>query len=93
MAMGMTDRRQQAQRRVKSVPATVTIDRELMDFIDVLLQRRAFKSRSHVVNAALDYLKWTLENDPNRFFGRQVVPAKTSQVPPQPQNTDRLPLR
>lgn len=93
MGIGMTDRRQQAQRRVKSVPVTVTIDRELMDFIDVLLQRRAFKSRSHVVNAALDYLKWTLENDPNRFFGRQVVPAKTSPVPPQPQNKDRLPLR
>jgi len=91
--MGMTDRRQQAQRRVKSVPATVTIDRELMDFIDVLLQRRAFKSRSHVVNAALDYLKWTLENEPNRFFGGQVVPAKTLPVPPQPQNTDRLPPR
>ena len=91
--MYMTDRRQQAQRRVKSVPATVTIDRELMDFIDVLLQRRAFKSRSHVVNAALDYLKWTLENDPNRFFGQRVAPVKTSQVPPQPQNTDRLPPR
>lgn len=91
--MIMTDRRQQAQRRVKSVPATVTIDRELMDFIDVLLQRRAFKSRSHVVNAALDYLKWTLENDPNRFFGQRVVPVKTSQVPPPPQNKDRLPLR
>ncbi len=91
--MGMTDRRQQAQRRVKSVPATVTIDRELMDFIDVLLQRRAFKSRSHVVNAALDYLKWTLENDTNRFFGQRVAPVKTSQVPPQPQNTDRLPPR
>mgnify|MGYP001255656361 CR=1 FL=1 len=89
----MTDRRQQAQRRVKSVPATVTIDRELMDFIDVLLQRRAFKSRSHVVNAALDYLKWTLENDPNRVFGRQVVPTKTLPVPQQPKNKDRLPLR
>lgn len=91
--MLMTDRRQQAQRRVKSVPATVTIDRELMDFIDVLLQRRAFKSRSHVVNAALDYLKWTLENEPNRFFGQRVAPAKTSPVPPQPPNKDRPPLR
>jgi hypothetical protein len=89
----MTDRRQQAQRRVKSVPATVTIDRELMDFIDLLLQRRAFKSRSHVVNAALDYLKWTLENDPNRFFGQRVAPVKTLPVPPQPPNTDRLPPR
>ena len=91
--MGMPDRREQAQRRVKSGPATVTIDRELMDFIDVLLQRRAFKSRSHVVNAALDYLKWTLENDPNRFFGQRVAPTKTLPVPPQPKNTDLLPPR
>jgi hypothetical protein len=89
----MTDRRQQAQRRVKSIPATVTIDRELMDFIDVLLERRAFKSRSHVVNAAVDYLKWTLENEPNRFFGRRAAPAKTLPVPPQSQNTSRLPPR
>jgi hypothetical protein len=89
----MTERRQQTQRRVKSVPATVTIDRELMDFIDVLLQRRAFKSRSHVVNAALDYLKWTLENEPNRFFGQRVAPVKSSPIPPQPHNRDRLPPR
>lgn len=89
----MTERRQQTQRRVKSVPVTVTIDRELMDFIDVLLQRRAFKSRSHVVNAALDYLKWTLENDPSRFFGQRGVPANKQQTPPQLNNKDRLPPR
>ena len=64
----MTERRQQAQRRVKSVPVTVTIDRELMDFLEMVQANRVFRSRSHAVNAALDYLKWTLENEPTRFL-------------------------
>jgi hypothetical protein len=89
----MTERRQQAQRRVKSTPVTVTIDKELMEFLDVVLERRAFRSRSHAVNAALDYLKWTLENEPTRFFGpRAVQPSKTPQ-PPIPQNRGRQPPR
>jgi len=89
----MTERRQQAQRRVKSVPVTVTIDREIMEFLDLVLERRVFRSRSHAVNAALDYLKWTLENEPTRFFGPRGVQPNKVPGPHIPQNRGPQPPR
>lgn len=89
----MTERRQQAQRRVKSVPVTVTIDRELMDFLEMVQANRVFRSRSHAVNAALDYLKWTLENEPTRFFGQRAARPGKEPRPQIPQNRGRQPPR
>ena len=89
----MTERRQQAQRRVKSVPVTVTIDREIMEFLDLVLERRVFRSRSHAVNAALDYLKWALENEPTRFFGPRAVQPSKVPGPRIPQNRGQQPPR
>jgi hypothetical protein len=64
----------------RRVPISVTLDKELYDFLENMIDRRMFKDRSHVVNAALDYLKWTIENKPMDYFG----PRKPSSSPPSP---------
>jgi hypothetical protein len=68
----------------RKVPVSVTLDRPIYDLIDDLIGRRVFKDRSHAVNAALDFLAWTLKNNPSLFYGeRSVQPSPpTHQQPP-----------
>jgi hypothetical protein len=74
-------RRRPTEERVRRVPISITIDRELYEFIESMIDRKMFKDRSHLVNAALDYLKWTLEHRPMDFYGPRTV----KQTPPTPQ--------
>jgi len=62
----------------RKVPVSVTLDRPIYDLIDEMITRRIFKDRSHAVNAALDFLAWTLKNNPNLFYGERIV----QQTPP-----------
>ncbi len=73
-------RRKPSEDRVRRVPVSVTLDRELYEFLENMIDRRMFKDRSHVINAALDYLKWTIENKPMDYFG----PRKANNMPPTP---------
>jgi hypothetical protein len=78
---GRMSRRRPQEERLRKVPVSVTMDRELYDFIETLIANRSFKDRTHVVNAAVDYLRWTLQNNPMAFFGRRGI----QQSPQQPQ--------
>ncbi len=75
----------------RKVPVSVTLDRQIYDLIDDMIARRVFKDRSHAVNAALDYLAWTLKNNPSQFYGDRSV----QQFPPtrqqQPGTNPRYP--
>ena len=73
-------RRKPSEDRVRRVPISITLDRELYEFLENMIDRRMFKDRSHVVNAALDYLRWTIENRPMEYFG----PRKANNSPPSP---------
>ena len=73
-------RRKPSEDRVRRVPISITLDRELYEFLENMIDRRMFKDRSHVVNDALDYLKWTIENRPMEYFG----PRKANNSPPNP---------
>lgn len=57
----------------RKVPVSVTLDRPIYDLIDDMISRRIFKDRSHAVNAALDFLAWTLKNNPSQFYGERSV--------------------
>lgn len=65
---------------MRRVPVSVTLDRELYEFLENMIDRKMFKDRSHVINAAIDYLRWTIENKPMEYFG----PRKVSNSPPTP---------
>ena len=71
-------RRQVERDMTRKVPVSVTLDRPIYDVIDEMISRRIFKDRSHAVNAALDFLAWTLKNNPSAFYGERIVP----QTPP-----------
>lgn len=71
-------RRQVERDMTRKVPVSVTLDRPIYDLIDEMITRRIFKDRSHAVNAALDFLAWTLKNNPNLFYGERIAP----QTPP-----------
>ena len=70
--------RRAAQNRVKSMPVTATIDRELLEWLDELVSKRAFRSRSQAINASLYFFKQSIEENPQRFFGRRTP----QQIPP-----------
>ena len=80
-------RRKPSEDRVRRVPVSITLDGELYEFLENMIDRRMFKDRSHVINAALDYLKWTVENKPMDYFGPRKS-NNTPPTPPQPQNRD-----
>ena len=65
----LVTRRQNERNLTKRVPVTITMDRELYEWIDEMVERGIFKDRTHGVNAALDYLKWTIMNKPMEYFG------------------------
>ncbi len=45
------------------------MEKDLYDMVDELIDRKTFKDRSHAINAAVDFLRWTLKNDPMKFYG------------------------
>ena len=77
-------RRQVERDLSRKVPVSVTLDRPIYDLIDEMINRRVFKDRSHAVNAALDFLAWTLKNNPSQFYGERS--AQPSQPTRQPQS-------
>ena len=80
-------RRRPQEERLKKVPISVTIDRELYDFIEALIDHRTFKDRSHAINRAVHYLKWTIENEPMKLFGppqSRIAPQKRPPVQQRP---------
>ena len=83
--------RKQAQNRVKSLPVTVTIDRELLDWVELLIERRMFANRSHAVNQAINFLKWTLEHNPKAFYGERIVQQTQPTRQPQPDTNQNSP--
>jgi hypothetical protein len=84
-------RRRPTEERVRRVPISITLDRELYEFIEEKIDRKMFKDRSHLINAALDYLKWTLDHRPMEFFGPRTV-KQTPKVSQPPKERDpRLP--
>jgi hypothetical protein len=62
-------RRQTERDYSRRIPVSFTMEKELYDLVDELIDRKTFKDRSHALNAAVDFLRWTLANDPMRFYG------------------------
>ena len=80
-------RRQVERDMSRKVPVSVALDRPIYDLIDDMISRRIFKDRSHAVNAALDFLAWTLKNNPSQFYGERSV-QQTQQVRQQQPGTN-----
>lgn len=82
----MSTNRRQAQNRVKSLPVTVTIDRDLLDWLEQQVDSRMFANRSHAVNRAVGFLQWALKHHPEIFYGSsQPVSSPRPQPTHQPQ--------
>ena len=62
-------RRQTERDYSRRIPVSFTMEKELYDMVDELIDRKTFKDRSHAINAAVDFLRWTLKNDPMKFYG------------------------
>ncbi len=62
-------RRQTERDYSRRIPVSFTMEKELYDLVDELIDRKTFKDRSHAINAAVDFLRWTLKNDPMKFYG------------------------
>jgi hypothetical protein len=62
-------RRQTERDYSRRIPVSFTMDKELYDMVDDLIDRKVFKDRTHAINAAVDFLKWTLQNNPMLFYG------------------------
>ena len=62
-------RRQTERDYSRRIPVSFTMEKELYDMVDELIDRKVFKDRTHALNAAVDYLKWTLQNNPMLFYG------------------------
>lgn len=77
-------RRQMERDLSKKIPVSFTMDKELHDFVEGLIDRRIFKDRTHAINSALDFLKWTLKNEPLKFYGPRSLP-QNPQEPQRPQ--------
>lgn len=78
----MSTVRREAQNRVKSLPVTVTVDRELLDWLETMVGNRVFANRSHAINRSIGFLKWSLENHPELFYGRPVNKPSSQQTQP-----------
>ncbi len=84
-------RRQVERDLSRKVPVSVTLDRPIYDLIDDMISRRVFKDRSHAVNAALDFLAWTLKNNPSQFYGDRSVQQSPPTRQQQPGKDPRYP--
>jgi len=60
------------------------MDKEFHDFVDELIQRRIFKDRTHAINSALGFLKWTLKNEPLKFYGPRTPQQNPPDAPRRP---------
>ena len=56
--------------------------------IEDMVDRKIFKDRTHAINASLDYLRWTLKNDPMKFYGPRS-PPQNPQPTQQPENDNQ----
>lgn len=79
-------RRQVERDMSRKIPVSVTLEKELHDMIEDMVDRKIFKDRTHAINASLDYLRWTLKNDPMKFYGPRS--QSQNQQPPQQQKND-----
>ena len=84
-------RRKPSEDRVRRVPVSITLDRELYEFLENMIDRKMFKDRSHVINAAIDYLRWTIENKPMDYFGPRKPSNSPPTPPPAPNRDQRFP--
>lgn len=82
-------RRQVERDLTRKVPVSVTLDRPIYDLIDDMIGRRIFKDRSHAVNAALDFLAWTLKNNPSQFYGERSAQQSPQVRQQQPDTNQR----
>ena len=62
-------RRQAEHDYSRRIPVSFTVEKELYDMVEDLIDRKVFKDRTHALNAAVDFLKWTLKNNPMMFYG------------------------
>jgi len=83
--------RKQAQNRVKSHPVTVTLDKELLEWLEFQIQNRVFANRSHAVNQAIGFLQWTLKTNPKMFYGERIAQPPQPSRPPQPDKGPNFP--
>ena len=61
--------RRQAERDFsRKVPVSFTMNKELYDLVDEMIDQKIFKDRSHAINAAVDFLRWTVKNEPMKFY-------------------------
>jgi len=81
----MSANRRQAQNRVKSLPVTVTIDRDLLDWLEQQVDSRMFANRSHAVNRAVGFLQWALKHHPEIFYGSNQPGGSPRSPPTRPQ--------
>jgi Arc/MetJ-type ribon-helix-helix transcriptional regulator len=44
------------------------MNKELYDMVDDMIDQKIFKDRSHAINAAVDFLRWTIKNEPMKFY-------------------------
>ena len=83
--------RKQVQNRVKSHPVTVTLDKELLEWLEFQIQNRVFANRSHAVNQAIGFLQWTLKTNPKMFYGERIAQPPQPSRPPQPDKGPNFP--
>ena len=81
-------RRQVERDMSRKIPVSVTLETDLHDMIEDMVDRKIFKDRTHAINAALDYLRWTLKNDPMKFYGPRT-PSQNQQPNQQPENDNQ----
>jgi hypothetical protein len=61
-------RRQTERDFSRKVPVSFTMNKELYDMVDEMIDQKIFKDRSHAINAAVDFLRWTIKNEPMKFY-------------------------
>ncbi len=44
------------------------MNKELYDMVDDMIDQKIFKDRSHAINAAVDFLRWTIKHEPMKFY-------------------------
>ena len=84
---GVMSRRQIERELNRRIPVSVTLDKELYNFIEDMIDRKTYKDRSHAVNAALDYLRWTFLNNPMALFGPRTPPTSQQSPDKEPPNS------
>jgi len=61
-------RRQTERDFSRKVPVSFTMNKELYDMVDEMIDQKIFKDRSHAINAAVDFLRWTIKHEPMKFY-------------------------